>query len=242
MAEKCIGIPVGIAQDLTGKTFGFVFVIEWGEKKYSPSGNYRNMWKGKCTCGNERLFEGRSLVAGRTKSCGCKKGELSSNKKIVHGMSQSRREGRPATRMYRIWADMKKRCDNQNHSHYIHYGGRGISYQNSWAKFKSFYEDMKDSYADDLTLDRTNNDGNYTKENCRWATRLVQGNNTRRNRFIFFRGEKRTVSDWCRHLNLPMKTIHARLKAGWSVEQALSQPVGNFGWLGFRRQPLPLKP
>ena len=72
------------------------------------------------------------------------------------------------TRQYQTWADMKGRCDNKKNDRYHCYGGRGISYSSKWNTFVGFWEDMKEGYSNDLTLDRTDNDGNYTKENCRW--------------------------------------------------------------------------
>lgn len=146
--------------------------------------------------------------------------------KTRHGFSQTRLNGgRKAHRFYQIWAGMKKRCDNPRCAAYKDYGARGISYQISWVKFEEFLMDMAETYRDDLTLDRIDNNKNYTKDNCRWTTMLVQGNNTRRNRILDFRGVKKSLSEWCRELGLAMKTVHARLKAGWSVERALTQPI-----------------
>jgi len=91
----------------------------------------------------------------RAKSCGCKRG--------THNMSR--------TRLYKIWEDIKKRCDNPNTKHYNRYGGRGITYDKSWSKFENFYSDMKEGYDDTLTIDRINNDGHYNQENCVWISK-----------------------------------------------------------------------
>jgi len=79
---------------------------------------------------------------------------------------------------YRTWANMRQRCDNINRPDYINYGGRGITYQTSWGKFENFLIDMGEK-PDGMSLDRINNEGNYTKENCRWSTRKEQNRNTR---------------------------------------------------------------
>lgn len=81
------------------------------------------------------------------------------------------------TRIYQIWADMKVRCDNPDNETYIWYGAKGIKYQESWVKFENFYEDMKEGYSDELTLDRIDPSKNYSKDNCRWATKTAQARN-----------------------------------------------------------------
>jgi hypothetical protein len=102
----------------------------------------------------------------KQKSCGCHKG--------THGMSY--------TRIYKIWEDMKKRCDNKNNKYYNNYGGRGISYTTKWKIFEGFYEDMKNGYEDHLTLDRINSSGNYEKDNCQWVTKQENSGKDHRGR------------------------------------------------------------
>lgn len=91
----------------------------------------------------------------KQKSCGCHKG--------THGMAYSR--------IYKIWEDMKKRCDNSSTKAYKHYGAKGITYTEAWKDFKNFYEDMHTTYEEHLTLDRIDPKGNYTKSNCQWLTK-----------------------------------------------------------------------
>ncbi len=84
------------------------------------------------------------------------------NPSSSHGMSK--------TRQYHVWRAMKQRCDNPKNEKYPRYGGRGITYDPKWKTFEGFWEDMAEGYNDILTIDRKDNDGNYTKDNCRWIS------------------------------------------------------------------------
>ena len=127
--------------DLTGKTFGNLLVVE---KDLNNTTN-RSKWLCKCICGNTLSVRSNSLKTGNTKSCDCVGKEKIINRNTTHGLSDSR--------LYQIWCNMKYRCDNENHDFYVNYGGRGIKYQQSWASFDNFYEDMGCAYQEGLSLE-----------------------------------------------------------------------------------------
>lgn len=201
-----------IHKDLSGERFGRVILKEKVE-----SINYRIRYSCLCDCGNIKVIDLASLKSGATRSCGCLHSETARNLKYKHGMTG----GRP----YRIWDNMVRRCKNKGASKYKNYGGRGISVSEEWKVFSNFWEDMKIGYSDYLTLDRINNDGNYCKENCRWATTKTQANNTSRNHRIYFKGKSLTLSEWSAVKNISVRAIIGRIKRGWTIEQALTFPL-----------------
>src|SRR3989338_8177115 len=111
----------------------------------------------------------------------------------MSGVKKSQEHGMWGTRFYLIWKDMKKRCQNTNHVGYKNYGGRGIAICPGWQDFRKFKEDMYSSYKDGLTINRINNNGNYEPNNCNWATRKEQNNNSRKNYFIVYKGIRDTL-------------------------------------------------
>ncbi len=122
---------------------------------------------------------------------------------------------------------MKTRCDNPNSTNYAYWGGRGIGYSPKWVNFEEFYEDMKEGYADNLSLDRIDNNKGYSKENCRWATREQQQNNARNNHIFDFNDMKKTLSEWARYLNIKRSTLSQRYFVyKWGIEKCLTYKRG----------------
>jgi hypothetical protein len=152
-----------IAKDITGQKYGMLTALFMSRKERRPNGDSCRLWKCKCDCGNEIEVPVGALTSGNTKTCGC------TSKAKTHGMGNSR--------IYQIWADMKVRCDNPDNQSYHYYGGKGVSYDPAWSKFENFYEEMKDGYSEELTLDRIDHCGNYEKSNCRWLSKTAQSRN-----------------------------------------------------------------
>jgi len=136
---------------------------------------------------------------------------------------------RGLTRLYnpefKAWADMKTRCYNKNYKRFDDYGGRGIRISKRWFhSFRSFLIDMGPRPSKIHSLDRINNDGNYTKKNCRWATDKQQCRNNRRNIILEHEGEKHCMAEWSAIKGIRADTIYTRIKRGWSISDALNYP------------------
>lgn len=169
--------------DLTGQRFGRLVVVCESPKK-PPSKAIR--WLCRCDCGNLKTVAAFSLNNGSTRSCGCLRKEVAINNIpciLVGDEHPNYKHGQANSRIYRTWADMKKRCYNPHVKDYGDYGGRGIAICDEWRNdFIAFYTwAMDNGYRDDLTIDRKDPDGDYCPENCRFATRLEQSRNQRRN-------------------------------------------------------------
>jgi hypothetical protein len=201
------------AIDLTGERFGMLTALECVEKTRNGT-----KWLCRCDCGQLCVVLLGNLRGGKQKSCGCLRHREAHNR--THGESRS-------ARLYRIWTGMKTRCDNPSRKAYPQYGGRGISVCSEWANSYEAFRDwaLRSGYADDLSIDRIDNNGNYEPANCRWATREQQSNNRRSNRLITANGATKTMAEWARESGIRYTIIYKRLKHGWSEEKAVLTPV-----------------
>lgn len=143
-----------------------------------------------------------------------------SNPAYRHGHSG----GEKASPTYQSWACMVQRATNDKIVHAEHYVGRGITMDPQWRVFDNFLRDMGERPAG-TTLDREDNALGYCKENCRWATRKEQSNNTRANRMVTIDGRTQSVTMWCEELGLNKNTVWSRIyKWKYSPEDAIKKP------------------
>ena len=204
--------------DLTGQKFGNLTAIEYiGYEHRKPK------WKCLCDCGNYTEVYSYNLINGRTTSCGCLKAG-SGFVKYKHGLYRDR--------IYSIYHAMKQRCFNKNCNQYKNYGARGITICDEWLGENGFVNfsnwAFENGYADDLSIDRIDNNGNYCPDNCRWTDAITQANNTRRNREITYNEETHTYAEWERILDngVSQTDISARInELHWDAEKALLTPI-----------------
>lgn len=189
-----------------GETYGTVTVIS-----FSHSIDKKNYWNCECSCGNQLVISTHNLWPNVARnSC------VKCNGKH-HGMTK--------TTEWRSWRSMRNRCLNPDTEHFIWYGARGITICERWESFPNFLEDMGLKPSPKHTIDRIDVNGNYEPMNCRWATQKEQHNNKRSNHWLEFNGERKTIQQWLDITGMPDTTFHSRLKAGWSVEDALMKPT-----------------
>lgn len=163
----------------------------------------------RCDCGAEKVIRVSHILSGRQKGCGC-------------GRAHTLRHGKSGTGIYQIWRSMRARCENPTDQGYSYYGARGIKVCERWKLFENFYADMGEKPAG-MSIDRINVDGNYEPENCRWATKIEQQNNTTRSHRVAYRGQTMTAAQAMRvsGCTLPHTTVYGRLNRGWDIEKSL---------------------
>lgn len=195
--------------DRVGQKYNMLTVI-----RRMPKVDKITRWECRCDCGNIIVVTDTHLTRTKhcVKSCGCLRPKF-------HHKSY--------TRLYRIYTGMKQRCSNKNLPAYKDYGGRGINVCDEWNNsFEPFYDwAIENGYADNLYIDRIDNDGNYSPDNCRWTDMRAQSINRRNTRMVTLNGETKPLIDWCRERGVNYTTAYLRLyKHGWPVEKIFTLP------------------
>lgn len=194
-------------KDLIGEKFHKLTIIE--NKGIDKDGHTNYLFR--CDCGNETKVALTLVKNGHTKSCGCMKYE---SKNIKHGKCSSR--------IYRIWSSMLTRCHNENSKSYKYYGEKGIKVCERWHNFDNFYEDTKNNYSDELSLDRyPNNNGNYEPNNFRWATTTEQQINKNRTKLYNYNGELLCIPEISKKSGISKYTMYSRVAKGLPPEKTI---------------------
>lgn len=208
--------------DLTGQRFGRLTVLRLYNRRQQPCGKHYYTWWCKCDCGNEKEAPGRSLKNGHVQSCGCLHREVAGCSARTHGGSK--------TRLYKVWVGIKCRCYEENNPAYKHYGERGVSMCDEWRTDFTAFRDwaLSNGYADNLTIERIDNNGNYSPENCCWIPQTEQPKNRRNCHFITYNGETKTLSDWSRELHIARRSLRDKEKqlgdGALAIESVLNSP------------------
>lgn len=203
--------------DLTNKVFGFLVVLR---RSGTVSASRQVRWTCRCECGAEHDVSSRELRKGRVKSCGCKKVDLCRKANIRHGAWANGK----VMPEWRIWQEMKQRCENPQSNRFYTHGARGVAVCDRWRNsFEAFLEDMGPRTESGLSLERRDNDKGYCPENCYWATKTQQARNRRNNVLITFNGVTHCVAEWSELTGVKASIIRSRLKRGATPEEALKR-------------------
>lgn len=194
-------------KDLSGLRFGKLVVVEFvGLTKARAS-----VFRCKCDCGCEKLVRGDHLQSGAISSCGC----------IVR-----KQNGLHSSKLYDVWSGIKRRCYNSDCRNYKNYGGRGITVCELWKNsFLAFYEwAMMNGYKENMSIDRIDNDGPYSPENCRWATAKQQANNRRTSHHVDYCGKEYTIPELSQLFGVEYGIFYTRMyRLGFSIDKYIKK-------------------
>ena len=209
--------------DLSGNKYGKLTVM-----KLDLNNTKRIHYLCRCDCGKIISVRADSLKSGAIKSCGC----LSKERAREQGLKNTKHGGnrrlgsKEERRLYGIWSGMKSRCRNMKEKSYKNYGGRGIDYCEEWNEFAPFQQwALSNGYANNLTLDRIDNNEGYNPDNCRWVDYTAQNNNRTNSIHLVIDGIDHTLSEWCRISGISYKVAYARYRNGWDANSIIFNKV-----------------
>lgn len=224
--ETALGFPkITIrAADLTGRRYGRLVAEHFAGKT-----NGRTMWACRCDCGNVKEVRAAYLQAGQTRSCGCLEREMRRLNNLKHGEAKASKG--EVTVEYATWNRMKSRCYSKKNQNFKDYGGRGIFVCVRWLSgdgalsgYECFLADMGRRPSNTHSIDRIDNDGPYSPENCRWATKALQARNRRSSSVYTVKGSTGCIAQLCEEFMVPRKLVTERILNGWDPERAFSTP------------------
>lgn len=175
-----------------GMKIGNLTVLEQDpEPFFASNGDKRIRYICLCSCGNKKSILSCNLISKNPIiSCGCKKKRVLTRTSLISRNSEKR--------IYRIWFNMKSRCNNKNNKNYKNYGGRGIYYCKEWNSFEVFLNwSISNGYTDNLSIERTDVNKEYSPSNCKWATTQQQSYNRRNTIIIDIGNESKCLKEWC---------------------------------------------
>jgi hypothetical protein len=199
--------------NLTGQQIGRLLVLR-EDKQH----NGRKTWLCRCECGNEKVVSSAALNHNRTRSCGCLRAETA----IERSRERTNPDAKRNSTLYHRWACMIQRCENQNNPSWHNYGGRSIKVCEAWRNsYDVFIADMGQPPTAKHTIERIDNNGDYTPENCQWALRSVQLRNQRRSIIATVEGKTLSAKDWAEQYGIPYSRITKEYRRGGidAVEQ-----------------------
>lgn len=221
MAKRFFNPPMQL-----GQRFGRLVVVS---PALPAAKDKRKRWLCHCDCGTAKIIPETALWQKNSQSCGCRTREAAKERRI---------HGKTNTPLHHVWRSMKTRCLCPTDKVYPRYGGRGITVCQRWRdSFEAFESAMGPKPGPDYSVERKDNNGNYScghcqecrekswPANCKWATIREQNLNQRRTHFLTIKGKTMTLSDWARISNLDYMLIYARILRGWPTELLLA-PLG----------------
>jgi hypothetical protein len=211
-----------LAKNRVGQKFGRLIILSVF-RGFSKNGKYGLTWANvKCSCGVEKVVDLQSVTRNGSKSCGCQNVESARMQGFKNAKHGHARKLQKVHDTYTVRVGMLERCYNEKNKAFKNYGGRGIYVCNEWKdSYENFLQDMGER-PKNTTLDRIDNEGNYTKDNCRWATIKEQANNRRTNLVYTLEGIQKTLKEWCEEYNISYKMVWKRVKAGRPLLEALT--------------------